>query len=61
MTLEQTVSQDLDTGGYHFKWKAAKEYAHRHPQRFGEPESFEWWMEVRKFFLEIGGRYVGQR
>lgn len=61
MTIEQHVSQDLDLGGYHFKWKAAKEYAHNHPERFGEAESFGWWMEVRKVFLELGGCYVGQR
>lgn len=54
---EQQVTGDLEIGLYPFKWKEAQNLA----SKKHEAGTFEYWMAARQLFLELGGRYVGQR
>jgi hypothetical protein len=59
MTTEQQLTEDLEIGLYPFKWKDAIRLANLQAKH--EQGSFDYWMQVRTLFLELGGRYVGQK
>lgn len=65
MGKEQEVNRDaamagLDVIHYPGKWKAAQELAEKN-ERTDDARLLPYWERARLLFLELGGRYVGQK
>lgn len=59
-TDEALASEGLDIHGFHFKWKAAKEYELEN-KRVDDSRLLPYWERVRLTFLELGGEFIGQK
>ena len=60
MTPEEVASEGLDLRGYHFKWKAAKQYELVN-KRTDDTRLLPYWERVRLTFLELGGERTDRR
>ena len=56
---ELVYSADLNTSGYYFKWKHAKEMIResRLPYAVPDDDGIKFWLAVRRCYLELGGEY----
>jgi hypothetical protein len=57
MSNEELVSKDLAIKHYNGKWQHAKEYVKKYQTSNDE---FNYWMNVRQIYLELGGEYIHQ-